>query len=126
MPIRLSKEPPKSRWVKYGHGVEFLIRPINSDVTEQFRKRSETGNMITDPKTRRQVPELNNVLHEELLRNYIIEDWKGVLDQDNNDVPCTPDAKAEIMKFLPISDFIFEQATLPDIVPEREKNSPAP
>ena len=116
----------EARWYLYQGNVRFKIRPMTARVLRDLRQAAQTGRMMPDPKTRRMMPEIDDEKYELLIRDYLIEDWEGVIGDDDQPLPCNAEAKAAVLDVLPISDFVWEMAQSADLTTEREKNSPAP
>lgn len=69
-----------SRWCEFQPNVDFKIRPLS------VSKRSQLERAATTRKNGRD--EIDSDKLERLLRNHVIEDWRGVVDQNDQPIPC--------------------------------------
>ena len=123
MPLKLVKETnSEGRWFTYAADIELKIRPVLGTSIREIELSAQTGRKVVDPKTRKMVPEVDEKKREDLLTDYIIEDWKGVVDEENHPVPVTLENKKALLNLLQISDFVWESAKSLDILVERVKN----
>jgi predicted ATP-dependent endonuclease of OLD family len=91
---------------KEGAG-EVRIREMDSDVMREIRAQTnkEVEKFIHNPKTRGMERILYNVQtveqrqeENERIWDYVIQDWRGILDKDGNEIPCSSENKKLIMK----------------------------
>jgi hypothetical protein len=127
MPLKLSNETNKEgKWFTYATDIELKIRPILGTSIKEIELSAQTGRQVVDPRTRKMVPEIDEKKRDELLTDYIIEDWRGVVDDDDKPVPVTLANKTALLNLVQISDFVWESARSLDMVVERQKNSQKP
>ena len=89
----------ESAWAQYRPGVRLKVRPLSSSKREEFEKLA-TSNRIEFVNGRRQtVKEPDQEKMEELIRDWIVEDWEGLVDQDDNAIPCTKEMKVLILDY---------------------------
>jgi hypothetical protein len=124
MPLRISKKSSEGRWEKFGGDIEFKIRPLTAEIMKRLTESARTGRMVLEPKSGRMIPEIDNEKLEELVRDHLIEDWRGVEDDADPpaSLPCTSETKKAVLDNLSVQDFVFERARSADILPERSKN----
>lgn len=127
MPLKLSNEINKEgKWFNYATDIELKIRPILGTSIKEIELSAQTGRQVVDPRTRKMVPEIDEKKRDELLTDYIIEDWRGVVDDDDKLVPVTLENKKALLNLVQISDFVWESARSLDMIVERQKNSSMP
>lgn len=128
MPLKLRKEAttPGGKWFTYAGDIEFKIRPLLSTSIKEIELQARTGRQVTDPRTKRLVPEVDEIKRENLLADYLLEDWRGVIDEEDKPVPVTLENKKALLNLVQISDFVWESARSLDILVERQKNSETP
>jgi len=123
MPLKLTKQQSTDgRWFKFNSDIEFKVRPLLATTVREIETSAQTGRQIADPRNKRLVPEIDEKKREDLLTDYLLEDWKGVIDEEDNQVPITLENKKALMNLLAISDFIWESARSLDILTELAKN----
>lgn len=84
MKINLS-ELNESMWVNYKGDVWLEIRPLPASKNKELEKE------CTDADGKIDRGKLNEVLPD-----YVIKSWKGLLDQDDQPIPCTLEMKIAI------------------------------
>lgn len=99
MKIDLSKLDD-SAWVKYEGGVELKIRPLSASKQEALKNKASSNQIEFVNGRRVTVQKLNDREYEELLRDWIIEDWRGIVDQGDEPIPCTLEMKMPILDHL--------------------------
>ena len=89
---------------------KFCIRQAEADFFKELHKvtRTKRVEQVWDPKTRRphrqefydQTPEQ---LEQEIeaIWDHTITDWRGVLDKDGKEIPCTKEAKVKLLDRVP-------------------------
>jgi len=123
MPLKLMKQQStEGKWFRFTGDVEFKIRPLLATTVRDIEASAQTGRQITDPRSKRQVPEIDEKKREDLLTDYLLEDWKNVLDEDDKPVPVSLENKKALMNLLAVSDFIWESARSLDILLDLAKN----
>ena len=86
---------------------EVRIRAMDSDVREGIKKQtSKTVEKIVLNKQTRgmeriqyedQTPEQKKQ-EREMFWDYVLQDWRGLVDVEGNEIPCTPENKKLILK----------------------------
>lgn len=92
-------------WFDYpeDNEVKFKIRPLYPEKANEFARKSVRIN----PKG---FKEIDNDKLSELTRNYIIEDWEGVIVDGNNE--CNNEAKKKLVLYCDsILKFIISKST---------------
>lgn len=107
--IRKNKEM-NAVWCEYEEGVEFLIGPLTSIKVLDLRSQCEKSIIVTNAKTKE--PEIKDEIDHEkyndLLIDYLIQDWKGVKDELENDLECILENKKEAMNIPELSEYIID------------------
>lgn len=112
------------RWFSYAPGVEFCVRRLTASVSAKLRAECTTIRMEPDPATRKLAP-VENVDMEKLnglLCEYILVDWKGIVDESDEQFPVSAENKRRIIDELPLREFIWAAAQSLDITAEQQKN----
>jgi hypothetical protein len=95
-------EPNPGIWFKFDdndpESGEVGIRPLNAAKREEIRKRAIKKRVEYKHGQRFEVEDVNDDLFSELLWDYSITDWTGLVDDDGNEIPCTPEKKVFLMK----------------------------
>lgn len=115
----------EGKWFKYADGVEFKIRPLTGNILREVRKSATTTRMQFDSKSGRmmQIEDVNEVKFDEAVTDYILEDLKGVGDEEGNLFEPTLENKKLVMDQLSLKDFIWSAAQSLDVGEEQIKNS---
>lgn len=90
----------KSVWVEMQPGVEFLIRPLSASKRSELEEQASKERMELVQGRRQKVRKVDDQKFEELMRDWIVEDWKGLNDQDNKAIPCTTELKMTILDYF--------------------------
>jgi len=82
--------------------VSFLINPLTDEVYSELRERYTTEKVETvfvqgRRETQRTTQVDNDGLNEALI-DYIVKDWKGVVDEKERELPCTRENKLALVK----------------------------
>lgn len=80
------KELDSSTWVDYQGDIKLKIRPLSVSKNKELEKECTGSDGKIDPDA------LNKKLPD-----YIIEDWEGFIDQDDQPIPCTLEMKVAIL-----------------------------
>lgn len=122
--LKIKTGEAEGKWFKYADGVEFKIRPLTGNVLREIRKPAVKVSMQVDPKTRRMIPieDVDDDKFDEAVTDYILEDFKGVGDDNGNLFEPTLENKKLIMDQLPLRDFIWSAAQSLDVGEEQIKN----
>jgi len=86
----------KSAWVKWRDGVEFLIEPAALTRIQKIRSRAIV-HLVTGRGVDRAVTE--DLDMGKFIRGVaeLIKDWRGIYDQKNNELKCTPELKVQML-----------------------------
>ena len=108
--LRIKKNQNESVWISYSNEAEFLIRPLTASSVEKIRKqfvKSKIGNKNGEVTI---IEVVDDEKFNDALIDYIIEDWKGIGDEDGNDLDCNLENKKLVMDISEISEFILTAA----------------
>ena len=119
-----TKNSQEGKFFAYTKGVEFKIRPLTGQVLRELRKKVTTTRMEADPTTRKMVAveDVDNDKLDELIADYMLEDWKGIGDEAGVPLPVCLESKKSILNQIPLREFIWSAAQALDIEQEQEKN----
>lgn len=105
-------------WFDYpdDNEVKIKIRPLYPEKANEFARKS----IRINPKG---FKEIDNDKLAELTRNYIIEDWKGIIVDDKEE--CTNDAKTKLALFCDniIKYIVSKSSELADIISTQNEES---
>ena len=97
------------------NGTSVQIRVADSETMEKIQAETRTRkhDFVPNPKTRQmervtyidQTP-AQEKKERELIWDFAIQDWKGVLDTDGNEVPCTTENKLLLMNNVQFARFV--------------------
>jgi hypothetical protein len=111
----IKKNKDESVWCDYPgiKDVSFKIRPLTTKTIENIKKPFIVKKLQMNSINREM--EIIEIVSDEEAYNqaiidYLIEDWKGVVDEDENPVECNTENKKEIMNIFGVATFIFEAA----------------
>jgi len=114
---------------KKGQELAFTVRETGSPEHEKVQRKYSKA-----LERSRRNPTRHRAIMAKIVAESILIDWKGVLDEDGNEVPCTLEKKIEALTkykklFIEIIDFAseatnFQAETDEDMTPEEdtEKN----
>lgn len=123
MPLRVTNSTDKEgRWFTYSGDIEFLVRPLTASVMRDIEKQSQTGRNVLDPKTKKWIPEVDDAKKDDLLTDYLVQDWRCVVDENDAALPVNLENKKKVLNLLPVFDFVWQCGTSLDILPELQKN----
>jgi hypothetical protein len=126
MPLKLSAlTNTEGKWCPYQDDFEIRIRPLFSNTIAELSEQARTGRMVRDPRTGKQVPEVDPAKLEELMTDYLVEDFKGLVDDQDppQPVPVTLANKKALINSSAIGEFVWNEARALNVLPERAKNS---
>ena len=95
-------------WVDMGGGVQVKVTRITSQKSREVRRRLEKPLMRKTRGDDLPLETLEYLLTEQLAQAVIV-DWRGVTDENGNDLPCTLEHRREILTKFP--DFREDVAT---------------
>jgi len=105
-------------WFEYPEDKEvwIKIKPLYPEKANELARKS----IRINPKG---FKEVDNEKLAELTRNYIIEDWKGIVVDDKND--CTNEAKTKLALFCDsiIKFIVFKSSELADIISSQNEEA---
>lgn len=95
-------EPNPGIWFKFDENDpesgEVGIRPLNPARREEIRKKSVKKRVEYKKGQRFEVEDVNDDLFSELLWDYSITGWNGLVDDDGKEIPCTSENKVFLMR----------------------------
>lgn len=95
-------DPNPGIWFKFDdndpESGEVAIRPLNPAKREEIRKRCVKRRVEYKHGQRFEVDDVNDDLYSELLWDYSITGWNGLVDDDDKEIPCTAENKVYLMK----------------------------
>lgn len=113
-------------WFPFGNGGQVCVRTCAADDLDAISKQCEKEkieyklNERTRQMERIKYSDVNEERRKRLYWDYIIVDWKGLVDKDGNDIPCTSEMKATLMgKSTKFAKFILD--CLEKLVADEEK-----
>jgi hypothetical protein len=125
--LKLEKKTVESegRWFEYAPGVEIKIRPLTGDILREIRKPAVKTKMEVDQRSRKMIPveTVDDVLLDDLVTDYLIEDFKGIGDSASHALEVNLASKKLILDQIPLKEFIWASAQSLDIEAEQIKNS---
>lgn len=120
--VKTKRADAEGVWFKFtlrGEEVEFKIRPLAPDLFEDIRKRHRIVKMEKDPQTR-QLTKVEQFDEDAIMNevvDYILEDFKGFVDETGAILPTTLENKKLIFQIpatvnepISVADFLFEKA----------------
>lgn len=86
----------KSAWVKWRDGAEFLIEPATLTKIQRIRSKATT-HIVTGRGADRAVTEDLDI--GKFIQGVagLIKDWRGISDQNGNELKCTPEMKIQML-----------------------------
>jgi hypothetical protein len=103
MGFDLNQDLTDGVWVEYDTDVSFKIRYLMPEKMDEIRNRCAKKKW----RQGQQVTETDDKRLNEMLADYVIEDWKGI-SENGNMASCTPPNKIRLIgKSIEISNFIF-------------------
>lgn len=98
MALNIDADVEKTKWVDHPEidDVSFCIRPLTNKFSKKARKQC-----VTIKKTRKGDEEiLDEEKFDQVLVSHVVEDWKGIVDSNGNQVKCTFENKEKIFEML--------------------------
>lgn len=132
MPLKINLQKSRDgKWVTFDvdAGIEFKIRPVTGEVLKELRKEAITATkMVPDPTSGHMVPvdKVDADKLDKLVVDYMIEDWKGLVDQDGETIALTPENKVIVYDLLPVKSFVWAAAQALDMENAQIKNLNGP
>ena len=95
------KDPNPGIWFKFDaddpESGEICIRATNQARRDEIRKKTMKKRDLFKHGQRFEIVETNDELFSEMLWDYSIVDWKGLVDEDEKPIPCTTETKVKLM-----------------------------
>lgn len=86
------------------------LRICDVDYLKDIRKKTIRKRVVYKDHVRHEYEEEDEDIRNELLWNYCIVDWKGLVDQDNNLIPCDKEMKLLLMgKSVSFATFVNDK-----------------
>lgn len=96
------KDPNPGIWFKFDESDpksgEIALRPLNSERRKEIRKKAIKKRVEYKHGQRFPVEEPDDDLFSELVWDYSIVDWSGLVDDAGNEIPCTLENKVFLMR----------------------------
>lgn len=110
--IYIKKNKEESMWCKFSEDVSFLIRPLTANILEKIKKPFIKKSFQLNKNNEMEAVEtiVDQDLYNDAFIDYLIEDWKGVVDEDDNSVDCKLLNKKEVMDLADVFNFVSEMA----------------
>ena len=118
---------PEGVWGKFTDGVEIKVRKLTAESVRELKKPFLKTEMTLNTASRRMEPveQIGDPeKYDDALTDYLIEDFKGIGDQDGNPLPVTLESKKRIMNQLTLRDWVWALAQSVE-ASLREKNEVA-
>lgn len=96
------KDPNPGVWFKFDaddpESGEICIRATNQARRDEIRKKTMKRRVEYKHGQRFEVTDTDDVLFSEMLWDYSIVDWKGLVDEEEKPIPCTTETKTKLMR----------------------------
>ena len=86
-------------WVDYQEGATLKIRPLPASKQEELKKEASHDVLKIERGERIITQKLDGFKYEQLLRDWMIEEWKGIVDRNDKPIPCSPKMKFIILDY---------------------------
>ena len=98
-------------WHSFDGDIEIRIRRLSSKISKNARKEAEKPRAAA-LRTKETPPEVyDQILIQQIARG-VISDWKGVTDEEGNEIPYSGDIAVEIISGDEMKDFRLEVLNL--------------
>ena len=98
-------------WHSFDGDIEIRIRRLSSKISQNARKEAEKPHAAA-LRTKETPPEVyDQILIQQIARG-VISDWKGVTDEEGNEIPYSGDIAVEIISGDEMKDFRLEVLNL--------------
>lgn len=100
---------PEGVWGQFAEGVKIKVRKLTAEALRELRKPLVKITMELESVSRRMVPaeKVDTDKYDEVITDYLIEDFQGIGDEEGNPLPVTLESKKQIMNYLPLKDWIW-------------------
>jgi hypothetical protein len=78
------------------------LRVCNGDALRKIEKKTTKKTEVFRRNQRFKDVEVDEDLQQELIWDYCIVDWVGVVDAKNTEIPCVQENKVRLMRFSPV------------------------
>ena len=111
MPLVFNSKLKEGVWCEYQPGVRVKIAPLDKPGFRAIRSAAMRKDLVIE-KGRRIVEEKpDEELMDHLLFRRVIVDWEGIVDADNNPIPCTDEMKDVLTDtLLGFASWVLEEA----------------
>lgn len=120
---------PDGIWGTFAEGVEFKVRKLTAEAVRQLRKPFVKVEMTLNAATRRMEPVesiTDEGRYDDAVTDYLIEDFRGIGDEEGNALPVTLESKKRIMNSLALKEWVWAFTQSLEFAREEElKNSAA-
>ena len=106
--LKLLNDPEKKTyWVEW-NGARFCIRPLTRRQMLKFSKQATKARWMQG----RRIEEVDEEVLDDLIRRHIMVDWKGVADEDGNEIPFSDEAAKRLAdQYSALSEYLLDRAT---------------
>lgn len=81
---------------------KLCLRVANGEALDEIKKKTHKKRVEIRRGQRFEVEEVNEALYDELLWDYCIVDWEGILDAKGKPIPCTRENKVRLLRGSPL------------------------
>ena len=76
---------------------EICIRVLNAEKLAEIRNETIKTKVEYRNDNRFEYQDIDHSARDSIIWNYCIVDWKGLVDDEDNPIECTPDSKMQLM-----------------------------
>lgn len=101
---------PEGVWGTFSQGVEIKVRKLTAEAIRELRKPFLKTEMVPNASSRRmELSEQidNQEKYDDAVTDYLIEDFRGIGDEDGNSLPLDLESKKRIVNHLALKDWIW-------------------
>ena len=101
---------PAGIWGTFSEGVEVKVRKLTAEAVRELRKPFLKVEMVVNTSSRQMEPReqvKDPDKYDDALTDYLIEDFKGIGDEEGNSLPVTLESKKRMMNNLALKDWIW-------------------
>ena len=112
---QLIKDQPKAQWVDFNEEVSFKVNPLDDDryqvAFEKYRRHVASQDHKTLNLDVSEQEKSEGQVQCELFAKYIITDWKGVVNEEDEAIPYNADMAYQMLKTnTEVFLFVFKSA----------------
>lgn len=111
--LTLNKEP---RWITLNCGVEVLVAPLTTAIWSMAAAQPAVASLPADAPADLRFVHLTGAVAQ-----IVIEDWRGVVGEDDETLPVSPEAVAALMDLTAVSHDFAAQVVTPYLLMVAEK-----